>query len=172
MPEIIRARDCILFHKGDSLPVTISQDMVNGGWPGSQGVMWVDSPIDEFMVTYSDGRYAGFLIWGSDETSDQYVSGTLTQTYYRSATMMFGGNILSTTSYEKYTYASRVGGGPLVPITYACNDLLYFSLRGLWTNEDEATLALRPYRPAPIVAGCVQIPKASNKFYLGVQTTQ
>ena len=169
MPEIIRARDCIVFHKGDTATVALDAAMASGGWPGGQGVMWSDSTQDDFQVTYSDGRAAGFLIWGSDETADQFTALTQNQPRYRFAVLIFGNSLISTSSYEKYTYASRLVP-PLVPIVYAPNDKLYFSLRGLWTNEDEAGIALLPYAPLTNAGIVMQIPKASNNFFLGIET--
>lgn len=169
MPEIIRARDCIVFHKGDTVTVSIDTIMATGGWPGGQGVMWADSPLDEFLVTYSDGRAAGFLIWGSDEAADKFVSMTGAQPHYRNAVLVFGNSLISTASYERYTYASRLIP-PLVPIVYTPNDPLYFSLRGLWTNEDEATIAGLPYAPLTPTGTVMQIPKANNNQFLGIQT--
>jgi hypothetical protein len=168
--EIIRTRDCIIFVKGDSVPVTVSDAMVTGGWPGGQGVAWVDSLVDEFKVTYSDGAWGGFLIWGSNEASDQFTGMTGQFAYYRYGQMLFGGNLMSTSSYEKYTYASRQIP-PLVPLVYAAQDKLYFSLRGLWTKEDEWTITADPRAPNTNVAGVVvQVPKQLNNFFLTIQT--
>jgi hypothetical protein len=171
MPEIIRARDCIVFFKGDSQTVVVSQDMVNSGWTGGQGVQWVDSNIDERVVTYSSGHYGGFLVWGSDEPSDQFTAMTRQQPQYRYAVMLSGGALMSTVSYERYTYTSRTMGGPTVPLVYQPNDILYLSKRGLWTNEDELTLSMDPQAPCFFTGFVAQIPKASNNFYLGIQTS-
>lgn len=173
MPEIIRARDVIVFFKGDTCTVAVSQAMVNGGWPGGQGVQWVNPPSGEDIrvVTYSRGLYGGFLVWGSDERGDDFTAMTRNQPHYRFATIFLGGSLISTSTYERYTYASRTGGGPLVPLAYNVNDPLYFSLRGYWTNEDEVTLAGLPYAPAFFTGVCAQRPKASNNFYLGIQTS-
>ena len=171
MPEIIRARDCIVFFKGDSYMVAVDDAMVRGGWPGGQGVQWTSSGADERTVTYSRGLYGGFLVWGSDESGDKFVSMSKSQLTHRYATIFLGGNLISTTSYERYTYASRVGGGPLVPLVYNANDPLYFSLRGLWTKEDELTLSGDPLMPCFFTGFVAQIPKASNKYFLGIQTS-
>jgi len=160
-----------MFVKGDSIPVTVDATMVSGGWTGGQGVKWIDSPIDEFKVGYSDGEWGGFLLWGSDESSDQFTAMTGQFPYYKYGVLFFGGNLISTTSYEKYTYASRQVG-PLVPLVYLPNDTLLFSLRGLWTKEDEWTISGDPRAPNTHVTGYVaQIPKALNNFYLGIQTS-
>lgn len=171
MPEIIRARDCIVFFKGDSYPVAVSDVMVQTGWPGGQGVMWAPGGTDLQKVTYSNGLYGGLLIWGSDEAGDDYASMTRSQPTYRYATLLAGGSLISTSTYERYTYASRVAGPPFVPITYAMNDPLYFSLRGYWTTEDEATLTGKPYAPCFFTGFVAQLPKSSNRFFLGIQTS-
>ena len=171
MPEILRSRDCIVFFKGDAYPVAVADAMVAGGWPGGQGVTWAQGQSDLRTVTYSNGLYGGLLIWGSDEAGDDYAASTRSQPTYRYATLLAGGSLISTSTYERYTYASRLAGGPFVPITYKINDPLYFSLRGYWTNEDEATIAVRPYAPCFFTGFVAQIPKASNRFFLGVQTS-
>jgi hypothetical protein len=172
MTEILRTRDCIVFFKGDSTTVTVSSAMVTGGWAGGQGVQWVGVSQDDRVVTYSSGLYGGFLVWGSAEVGDRFTAMSDQQTTYRYATMFFGGNLISTTSYEKYTYASRISG-PLVPLIYHSNDILYLSLRGLWTNEDELSQQIpsNPLAPAFFVGFVAQIPKASNSYWLGIQTS-
>jgi hypothetical protein len=173
MADIIRTRDCILFFKGDTTTVTVSSAMVAQGWPGGQGVQWVGAVQDDRVVTYSSGLYGGFLLWGSDEPGDRYTAMTDQQTAYRYATMLFGGNLIATTTYERYTYASRVGGGPLVPLIYRPNDILYLSLRGYWTKEDELSQQIpsNPLAPAFFVGFVAQIPKSLNGFWLGIQTS-
>lgn len=172
MTEILRSRDCIVLFKGDSTTVTVSSAMVAGGWAGGQGVQWVGAAQDDRVVTYSSGLYGGFLVWGSDETGDRYTAMTNQQTSYRYATMFFGGSLISTSTYERYTYASRVAGTP-VPIVYSANDPLYFSLRGLFTNEDELSQQspTNPLAPAFFVGFVAQIPKAPNNYWLGIQTS-
>ena len=171
MTEILRGRDCIVFFKGDSQTVVISQEMVIGGWPGGQGVQWADSTIDERVVTYSEGLYGGFLVWGSDEEADRFISMSGQQPHYKYATFFSGGCLISTSSYERYTYTSRVGGGPLVPLVYQPCDALYFSKRGLWTKEDELTLSLDLRAPCFFTGFVAQIPKSINNMFLGIQTS-
>ncbi len=171
MSEIIRGRDCIVLFKGDAYTATVSQAMVQGGWQGGQGVQWVDTPSDERMVTYSKGLYGGFLIWGSDERGDQYTAITRQQVVYQSATILLGGSLMMTRTYEKYTYASRIGGGPLVPLVYQVNDPLYFSLRGWWTKEDELSLSFDLQAPCFFTGICAQQPKPNNDYFLGIQTS-
>lgn len=171
MPEIIRARDCIVFFKGDSQPVIVSQDMIDRGWAGGQEVQWVDSTNDERVVTFSGGLYGGFLIWGSDESADEFTAMTRQQLVYRYAIMLSGGCLMATTSYERYTYASRLLGGPFVPLVYGANDILYLSKRGLWTKEDELTLSGDPLAPAFFTGFVAQVPKSVNNNFLGIQTS-
>ncbi len=167
-----RDRDCYTIFKGDAYPVAISPAMRAGGWQGGQGVKWVDSPRDEFMVTYSDGLYGGILLWGSDESSDRYASLTGTQPQYGFGTFCAGGWLLATRTFERYTYASRIGGGPLVPLTYVVGERLVLSLRGWLTKQDEWTLTADP-RGANgyYLASVVQAPSADNNYYITVQTS-
>jgi hypothetical protein len=171
MPEILRSRDCIVFFKGDTTTVAVDQAMVTGGWPGGQGVQWVAGAGDERIVTYSNGLYGGFLVWGSDEDGDRFTAITRQQPHYRYATLFSGGCLISTSSYEQYTYASRIGPGPLVPLVYQAQDILYLSIRGLWTKEDELTLSGNPLAPAFFTGFVAQIPKPSNRNFLGIQTS-
>jgi hypothetical protein len=171
MREIFRTRDVVVFFRGDSYAVEISDAMKQGGWPGGQAVQWVDSPADEFKVTYSDGLYGGILLWGSNESSDQYVSFLKNQTTYGFGVICTGGWLISTTTYERYTYASRISG-PLVPIVYQEGQRLRFSLRGYFTTEDEWTASGDPRAPNDYLIGSVtQAPKTLNNNYLGVQTS-
>lgn len=164
MSEQFRTRQCVILVKGDTYPVTTSSAMVAGGWNGGQGVQWATSSKDEFLVSYSDGYYAGFMLWGSDEPSDQYTSMTRNQPAYQYGVIGAGGWVIMTTSYEKYTYASRISG-PLVPITYAESDRLVFSLRGYYTSQDEWSLSSDPRAPNGFyIAFVVQPPTATNDF--------
>ena len=171
MPEIIRSRDCVVFFKGDTQPVIVSPDMLRLGWSGGQGVQWVDSTTDERMVTFSSGLYGGFLIWGSDESADQFTAMTQQQLVYQYAIMLSGGCLMATTSYERYTYSSRLLGGPYVPLVYQANDILYLSKRGLWTKEDELTISGDPLAPAFFTGFVAQVPKSVNNNFLGIQTS-
>lgn len=162
----------MLFSKGDTHMVTVDAAMVQGGWPGGIGVQWVDSTTNDPTVTYSQGLYGGFLLYGSDESADQFVSSTRSQLVHPQSVVMMAGNaVLSTSSYEKYTYASRLGG-PLVPLVYAPKDPLFFSRRGLWTKEDEASQGVPlPFAPAFFVGFTMQVPSPVNQFYLGIQAS-
>lgn len=172
MPEQFRTRDCIILTKGDAYPVVVDTTLAIGGWKGGQAVQWVTPVKDEFIVSYSDGLYAGFMLWGSDESSDQFTANTRNQPAYRFATIGAGGWIIMTTSFEKYTYASRIGGGPLVPIVYTASNRLLFSLRGYWTKEDEWALSSDPRAPNTYFIGFVsQSPSTISNGYMTVQVS-
>ncbi len=172
MPEILRTRDVVVLFKGDAYPVMIDPTMQARGWPGGQGVQWVNSPLDEFRVGFSDGLYGGFLLWGSDEPADKFTAMTGQQPTYGYAVMCAGGWLISTSTYEKYTYLSRIGGGPLVPINYVVGERLVFSLRGWFTKEDEWTLSGDPRMPnGYYIANVVQVPSAANDYYIMLQTS-
>lgn len=169
MPEIFRTRDCILWSKRDLTTVVVSNDMVANGWAGGQGVQWFGVVGDERVVTYSEGHFGGYLVWGSDESADQYTAMTRQHLTYQYGVMAFGGSLMATTTYERYTYNSRLSGGPLIALTYTANVPLYLSLRGLWTLEDELSLVSSPLAPAPVAGFAAQIPKSVNSNFLGVQ---
>lgn len=170
MPEIFRTRDVIVFHKGLTLTVEVSDATATSGWLGGQAFNWEQPQGDQLLAAVSDGLYGGFALWGSDESSDEYTSITRSQPTYRYIVLGVGGWLFSTSTYERYTYASRIGGGALVPITYNASDRLLFSLRGYWTNEDEWTLSGDPRAPNVTYVGSVaQRPVASRNNYLTVQ---
>ena len=169
MTELARTRDCIVLVKGDTQPVVVGSDLATTGWQGGQGVSWSLTVKDDFLVGPSDGNACGFMLWGSDESSDQYTSMTRNQPYYKFATLCFGGWQIQTRTFEQYTYASRQAG-PLVPLTYLPSDRLRFSLRGYWTKEDEWTLSGDLRAPNSYYAGYVsQVPSLLSGYYLGVQ---
>jgi len=171
MPEIFRTRDLIVLVKGASLTVSADAALVGGGWPGGQGAMWADSPKDEFLVTYGDGvRGAGFALWGSDEDADKFTGITEHQIAYGFITIGAGSWIILTSSFERFTLAS----GRTVPITYTEGDKLLWSLRGLFTNEDEWTVSADPRAPNEFYVGHVAqapVANATSTTFLGVQTT-
>lgn len=169
--DLIRSRDCHVFFKAETYTVVPDAAMLEAGWPGGQGVQWVDSTRDEFTVTFSSGLFGGFLIWGSDESADQHVATTRNQIVYPHAVMGAGNALISTSSYEKYTLASRLAGPPFVPLVYAPHDPVYFSLRGLWTKEDELTITADPRAPAFFCGFVMQVPKDNNQSFLGIQTS-
>jgi hypothetical protein len=170
---ITATRDVEVLFKGDSYTVSVDQSMLTNGWQGGQGVKWATSPQDEFLVTYSDGLYGGFLLWGSNESSDQYIAYVEQQLKYGYATFCAGGWLIQTRTFERYTYASRQVG-PLVPITYVVGQRLVFSLRGLMTSEDEWTLSGDPRAPDTYyMANVVNVPQpnAMGELYITVQTS-
>lgn len=166
--DAVRSRDCGVFIMGDTHMVVPDAVMLAGGWAGGQGVKWVSSTTDEFTVSFSDGLFGGFLIWGSDESADKFTAMTRNQIVYETAVMVAGNAMISTSTYEQFTRASRLVG-PLVSLVYAASDLLYFSLRGLWTKEDEMTLSGALLAPAVSTGVVAQVPKAVNQFFLGIQ---
>jgi hypothetical protein len=169
--EIPRTRDCYTLVKGETFTPTVDANLAANGWLGGVGVAWASSSKDEFLVTLSDGYVAGFLVWGSNESSDQYTAMTRNQPYYRFATMGSGSWLIVTQQFEQYTYASRKVG-PLVAITYSPSDRLRFSLRGFWTKEDEWTLSSDPRAPNLLFTGfVVQVPSASTGGYMTIQTS-
>jgi hypothetical protein len=148
-----RSRDCIILVKGDAYTVGVEHSFALQGWQGGQGVQWATPLNDQPTVKRSDGFYAGFALWGSNEVADQYTSMTGQFPAYHFLVLGAGGWVIMTSSFEKYTYASRVGPGPLVPLVYQESDRLVFSLRGFWTKEDEWALSGDP--------------RGSNSFYIG-----
>lgn len=170
MPEIFRTRDTIIFRKGDGTAYRASPGMAASGWAGGQGVQWFDSGEDDFAVELTDGDGVGFALWGSDEDSDKFTAMTLNQPTYEFVVVGLGGWFISTTSYEQFTLASRTTP-PLVPLVYAPQDRLRFSLRGLWTKEDEWTISGDGRAPNEFLNGVVaQIPSALNDNYLSIHT--
>lgn len=171
MTEITRERELIVLVKGNSNTFRIDDTMAQNGWAPGQAVMWADANEDTFMLTYSDGRYGGFLYEGSNELANQYISSVGSSQKYRYATLCAGTWVISTTTYEKYTYASRISG-PLVPLVYSVGERLLFSQRGLFTKEREWQLASNPNINTDLfIATVIQVPSAANKFYLMVQTS-
>lgn len=164
MPPIDRNRDCIILTKGATFPVHFDAAMVAQGWVGGQGFKYT-TPIGLGLptVTFADGIGSGFVLYGSDESGDNFTALTRNQTQYRFGTGGLGGWVISTVAYEKYTYLSRQGPGPLIPLSYAESSLLYFSLRGYFTVEDEWTLSGDPRAPnTNIVATVCQEPTGNH----------
>lgn len=166
-----RDRDCYVLFKGDAYAVAVSQAMKTQGWQGGQGVKWIDSPRDEFLTTFSDGLYGGFMLWGSNEDSDTYASLTGNQPEYGFGVLCAGGWLISTRTFERYTWASRQVG-PLVPLNYIVGERVRFSLRGYWTKEDEWSLSGDPRGSnGYFIGSVVQAPSADNNFYITLQTS-
>lgn len=170
--EIFRTRDVIVFFKGATITADVTEIDARDGWLGGQGFQWAPTADDRLLVTKSDGLYGGFALWGSDESSDEFTAMTRNQPAYRFVVLGAGGWVISTANYEKYTYSSRVGGGPLVLLDYHASDRLVFSLRGLFTTEDEWTLSGDPRAPnSYYLAFVTQRPTAERNWHLGVQVS-
>ena len=172
--EIPRTRDCIVLVKDLNFPVMVADNMVQAGWTGGSGLTWAPSVSDNFVATFSDGTYGGFVLFGSNESADQFTAYTGNQPTYKFAVACTGTWIISTLSYEKYTLQSRLGG-PLVPNVYTVGQRLTFSLRGLWTSQvapfDEWTIAGDPRAPNNFLVGSIiQAPNPQNNNFLMVQT--
>lgn len=167
-----RTRDCIILFKGDCFTVAVDDALAAAGWQGGQAVKWAPSLKDLPTVTLSDGFYAGFALWGSNETADQFTAMTGQFPAYRFAVIGSGGWLIMTQSFERYTYASRTGGGPLVEIDYHASDRLLFSLRGYWSKEDEWSLAGDPRAPNTYYIGYIsQAPNDANGHFMTIQTS-
>jgi len=170
MPEIFRSRDVVVFQKALTFTAEVPESVATAGWLGGQGFNWVPPTQDNFLTTITDGGFGGFALWGSDESSDEFTAMTRNMPTYRFVVLGVGGWLMTTSTYERYTYASRAGGGPFVPIVYNASDRLLFSLRGYWTNEDEWTLSGDPRAPnRNFVGSVVQRPVPSRNNYLTVQ---
>lgn len=162
-----RTRECVVASKGDGYAVRLDPSILT--WSGGQGFRWADSPVDEFMVTITDGYPGGFALFGPNEAQDQLTSMVGNQLEHRFLTMGVGTWLISTTSYERHTYASRLIP-PLIPLVYSPNDPLYFSLRGYWTKEDEWTLSGDPRAPSPGVGRVQMPPSLDTDNYLSLHT--
>jgi len=172
VPEILRTRDVIIFNKGATFTVAVTDRAATLGWQGGQCFQWVPSTEDQMLADLSDGLYGGFALWGSSESSDQFTSMTRNQPAYKYVTLGAGGWLIGTTAFEKYTYVSRIGGGPLVPIIYYASDRLVFSLRGFWTSEDEWTLSGDLRAPNNYFVGFVaQRPTPERNGYMTIQVS-
>lgn len=166
MPEIFRTRDAVVLFKGRTITLPITDAMVAAGWPGCQGIQWVDSTIDQLQVGFCDGvRGAGFCLWGSNEDSDVLTALTENQPTYGHAVVGSGGWVLMTRIFETLTLAS----GRTVPILYTNGDKLLWSLRGVITNEDEWTVSADPRAPNNNFIGWViQPPSALTEGFMTV----
>lgn len=176
-------RDLVILHKGDTIPVQITDSLAAAGWQGGQFCRWVTDPSGQPTVDIADGRYCAFFPFGSNELGDQLTSMTTQNVTYKYATIFFGGNIFYTSVYEVYGYEAR-HGGPLVPLVYIPNNPLYISENGKITCEDESNMIVfggpLPNHTFPngdpitsrfvFFGSCVTPPAASTNQYLAVQT--
>jgi len=172
VPEIFRTRDVIVFVKGATFTVPVTPRAATSGWQGGQFFQWTQPVGDEMLADFSDGLYGGFAIYGSDEISDKFTSMTGNQPAYQYVTLGAGGWLIATTAFEKYTYASRTGGGPLVPIDYHASDRLVISLNSRWTKEDEWSLSGDPRAPNNYFVGFLaQRATPERNGYITVQVS-
>ena len=172
MPEIFRTRDVVIFSKGPTFTVEVPDATASAGWLGGQVFNWTASSEDRLLASPSDGLFGGIALWGSDESADGYTAMTRQQPTYKYVTLGAGGWVISTSTYEQYTYASRIGGGALVPLSYSSSDRLRISLRGYFTTEDEWTLSGDPRAPLTLYAGSViHSPTPERNNYLTLQVT-
>jgi len=168
--EIFRTRDVVVFFKAVTFTVEVPESTAAAGWVGGQGFNWTTPTDDNFIASVTDGIVGGFALWGSDESSDKYTALTRNMPTYKFVVLGTGGWVIATSTYERYTYVSRTGGGPLVPINYNASDRLRYSLRGYFTSEDEWTLSGDPRAPNNVYVGSVvQRPTPSRDNYLTVQ---
>lgn len=168
MIEIARIRDVAVLVKADCFTVHAAPSLTQ--WKGGLGVQWsLGGDKDIMEVEASKGLFGGFLLRGSDESADQFISLTGYQVTYGMVCVCVGNWVCWFQHVERYTYASRTNPGPLVPIVYQPNDLLYFSLRGLWTNEDE--IALSGGSPNPLTSGYVVCPPTSLDAPMMIEST-
>jgi len=167
--EVPRTRDVVVFVSDLTVPVMVDDAMVQAGWVGGTGVRWTQSPDDNFLATFSDGTYGGFLLEGSDEVTDQYTSYTENQRRYCFAVACTGTWIISTIAYEKYTLQSRLVP-PLVFNAYIVGQRLRFSNRGLFTPQNEWHIIDPTKSNDFLIGSIIQAPGPENNYYLTVQT--
>lgn len=168
--KIAQTRDCVALVVDASLPVLVDDAMAAGGWVGGTGVSWSSATSDTFLVSYSDGAPGGFLLWGSNEDSDQYVAYQANQPTYKFAQACFGSWVISTVAFEQYTLESRLLR-PLAENTFVVGQRLRFSLRGLFTPQDEWLISADPRGSNGNEIGMIiQAPSSRNNYHLMLQT--
>lgn len=174
-------RDLVLFHKGDTLPMRITDTFARAGWAGGTFVRWVDDGTGQPALDKADGRYCGFFAFGSNETGDQYTAMTGQNPKYKYGILFFGGNFLATITYERYGYLARHSLGPMTPLVYSSQQVLYISENGLITTENESDTTLYPAHSFPngdpmvpnsfvFFGVCSLPPSAASDNYLFAQT--
>lgn len=176
-------RDFAALKKADSFPAKASAALVASGWNGGQCARWVDDGNGFMCLALADGRYCGFMPFGSNESGDQYTALTDSGVTYKYVTLFFGGGIGYTRTYERDSYISRNGGGPLVPLVYMSQSILYVSGNGNITIENESDplvnpdmvfpdgTAIPPFSFVPFGFCAVPPHAIKTKGYLGFQTT-
>lgn len=174
-------RDLVLLYKGDSITSRISSDLTDSGWSGGQFARWVSDGSGQPCLGMSDGRFCGFMPFGSAETGDRWTSTADQNTTYGYAVLYFGGCFFYTRIYETYGYMARNSLGPMVPLTYTAQAKLYISENGKITTENESDLTVFPPHNDgdgnPVIDQdfespgiCSVPPSAASKQYIGVQT--
>lgn len=143
LDEYLSSRDCLLFHKGDSMPMRISANLARVGWDGGCFVRWIDDGSGIPCLEKADGRYCGFLPFGSNEVADQLTSLSGQNPHYGYVSLYYGGNYIGTRTFERFSYASR-HGGPLEELVYTPQSYLFVSENGKITIEDESDPLVNP----------------------------
>jgi len=168
--ELSTASDCVALVKDGWLSVRATSGLLASGWVGGQGATWEGSTTDTLTVGSSDGGAVGFLLWGSDESVDQWAPMTRSQLASGSVVLCYGTWVVSTIAFERYTLESRMAG-PLVENSYQPGKELLLSSRGYWTPQDEWSVLADPRAPNTQVLGVVVVPPSSlNGYRLTLQT--
>ena len=150
---LFKSRDLNVYLRGKTFTVAASPALLQSGWVGGSGLQWADGVF--WTASQSDGeRGAGIALWGSSESSDAWTSLAGSALAYGQIVVGSGSWVVSTRSFEQYTWASRQAG-PLVPLVYTAQARLRWSLRGLLTVEDEWDLSGDPRGPNPHIVGQV-----------------
>lgn len=131
-------RDLVFLRKGDTLTAKIHSSLTS--WTGGTFARWVADGTGEPCVARADGRFCGILPSGSNESADQWNNFTGASLATGVTTVVFGGNLFATLSYERQGYLARNGLGPAVDLVYTANQKLYVSENGLITTENESDL--------------------------------
>ena len=170
-------RDCVFLRKGDTLTAKLHSSLTT--WTGGSFVQWIADGTGEPCVRLADGRFCGILPSGSSESADQWNNFTEASLLTGVTTVVFGGNLFATRSYETLGYLARNGLGPQVPLVYTANQKLYVSENGLITNENESDLGTYgahnyPNGDAVVdmshdVFGLCAVPPHSNNLSMGTQ---
>jgi len=179
LPEL--SRDLVILYKGDTITAQVRDDMAAAGWAGGQFGRWVVDASGFPTLALADGRYCGFFLFGSSEAGDQYTAMTEQNPHYKYVVLGFGGNVFYTRTFEQYGYLARHGLGPMVPLSYEPQQILYVSENGKITPENESDLATYGIHnfpdgtPVPDMSFtffgiCAVPPMAKTNQYMCIQT--
>ena len=178
--------DVELMFPGDRFPVTVGPTLRETGWRGGQFVKYVAGTTD-WTVGVSDGNgAAGFLLFqseyysllqpGSFGSNGEAVVGS-PENWISHQSKPIGGNNTATmvsggtrAFFKAFETVALNGGGARAggPITYALNEPLKVSERGLLCNDSDANLNAAGVL-TPVVVGIVSaVPSASNGWRLCV----